>query len=161
MPKFFSTSAVLISLGILVFTTACAASTQTSANQNSSPASTASSTTVATAAGSIIKVVDPAFAHNLVQTNTGSRYFMILDVRTPDEFNGGHIAGALNIDSASPDLNSRIAQLDTLKTYLVYCRTGVRSAAVVKIMADSGFKTVYDLQGGLTEWIAAGYPVVK
>jgi len=161
MQKYFSKSAVLISLGLLLFTTACAASTQTSAIQTSAPASAISTNTIPASAGPINKVVDPAFAYNLVQSYAESSYFMILDVRTPDEYNSGHIAHALNVDSASPNLNSRIAQLDTLKTYLVYCRTGVRSAAVVKIMADSGFKTVYDLQGGITQWIAAGYPVVQ
>ena len=136
MQKFFSTSAVLISLCILIFATSCAASTQTSANQTSSPASAVNSTSNPTPTGVTIKVVDSAFANNLIKSNAGSRYFMILDVRTPDEFNSGHIQGALNIDSASADLNSRIAQLDTLKIYLVYCRTGVRSAAVVKIKSE-------------------------
>ena len=110
MQKLFSTSVVLISLGILLFTTACAASSQTSANQTSAPASAKSSTTAPASEGPINKVVDPAFAYNLVKTYAESSYFMILDVRTPDEYASGHIAGALNVDSASPNLNSRIAQ---------------------------------------------------
>ena len=80
MQKYFSKSAVLISLGILLFTTACAASTQTSAIQTSAPASAISTNTIPASAGPINKVVDPAFAYNLVQSYAESSYFMILDV---------------------------------------------------------------------------------
>jgi rhodanese-related sulfurtransferase len=161
MRKILFGCTLLATIAILVTMSACAGAKGTSADQTSSPVPSGSLITSPPATGTINKVVDAAFAYKLIQANNGSRYFMILDVRTPEEFASDHIDQALNIDSASANLASRIAQMDTLKIYLVYCRTGVRSAEVVKLMADSGFKTLFDLDGGITAWTTAGYPVVK
>lgn len=78
----------------------------------------------------------------------------LLDVRTPDEFNTSHIAGAHNI---SVDLiASRINELPTDKPIVVYCRSGNRSSQAAQILDDAGFTGVYDL-GGTNQWTSAGY----
>lgn len=109
----------------------------------------------------INKIVSPAEAASLIAENEGAADFVILDVRTADEFSSGHIQNALNIDIYKSDFKSRISQLSRTNKYLVYCRTGVRSAEAARIMSDLGFTTIYDLSGGITQWIQAGNKVVK
>jgi rhodanese-related sulfurtransferase len=81
----------------------------------------------------------------------------VIDVRTPAELLDGMVLGAVNIDLQAPDFRARIAQLDRDAKYLVYCRTGNRSAQAVAIMADLGFTDVVD-GGGFPELAAAGAP---
>ena len=84
-----------------------------------------------------------------------------LDVRTPGEFNEGHIEGAQLIDFQSGNFENEIAALDKSKTYAVYCRSGNRSGQAVKIMRDAGFKNLYNLNGGVIDWANAGLPLVN
>ena len=84
-----------------------------------------------------------------------------LDVRTPGEFNEGHIEGAKLIDFQSGNFESEIATLDKTKTYAVYCRSGNRSGQAVKIMSDAGFTNLYNLNGGVIDWANAGLPLVN
>src|SRR5690348_13976574 len=53
---------------------------------------------------------------------------VVLDVRTPDEFNKGHVPGAVNINLNDPTFEKKVSQLDKSRTYLVHCARGVRSA---------------------------------
>jgi rhodanese-related sulfurtransferase len=84
-----------------------------------------------------------------------------LDVRTPGEFNEGHIEGALLVDFESGNFENEIAALDKTKTYAVYCRSGSRSGQAVKVMSDAGFTSVYNLNGGVIDWAGAGLPLVN
>jgi rhodanese-related sulfurtransferase len=84
-----------------------------------------------------------------------------LDVRTPGEFNEGHIEGAQLIDFQSGNFESEIETLDKSKTYAVYCRSGSRSGQAVKIMSDAGFTNIYNLDGGVIDWANAGLPLVN
>jgi rhodanese-related sulfurtransferase len=84
-----------------------------------------------------------------------------LDVRTPGEFNEGHIDGAQLIDFQSGNFESEIETLDKSKTYAVYCRSGSRSGQAVKIMSDAGFTNLYNLNGGVIDWSSAGLPLVN
>jgi rhodanese-related sulfurtransferase len=83
-----------------------------------------------------------------IQEEKGS---VILDVRTSGEFMGGHIPGALNIDIMRPDFNAAISKLDKSKTYLVYCRSGSRSAQACSVLAAKGYKAI-NLSGGIISW---------
>jgi phage shock protein E len=111
------------------------------------------------AAESVIKDVTPQEANELLIAS--SALIHILDVRTPEEFAAGHLIGAMNIDFQAPDFRANIAILDKNATYLVYCRTGVRSAAASQVMAELGFKDIYNMTGGFTDWLAAGLPFQK
>lgn len=85
---------------------------------------------------------------------------VILDVRTPQEFAEGHLANAINIDFQSGNFEQQIASLDKSKTYAVYCRSSNRSGEAVKVMADAGFTRMYDMDGGIIDWQAAGGQIV-
>jgi rhodanese-related sulfurtransferase len=84
----------------------------------------------------------------------------ILDVRTPAEFAAGHLDGALNIDVQSTSFDAAVSQLPKDEEWFVYCRSGNRSGVATDRMAELGFTRMYDLQGGINDWTAAGQPVV-
>jgi rhodanese-related sulfurtransferase len=79
---------------------------------------------------------------------------VILDVRTPEETAAGMIDGAIEIDYQGADFKDKVSQLDKDKTYLVYCRSGGRSASSCEIMQELGFEKLYNLEGGYTRWSA-------
>lgn len=83
---------------------------------------------------------------------------VVIDVRSPAEFAEAHIVGALNIDVNGPSFSEQIAELDVDEPYLVYCRSGNRSAQAASQMEDIGIKDIADA-GGLAELAAAGAPV--
>jgi rhodanese-related sulfurtransferase len=83
----------------------------------------------------------------------------IVDVRTAEEFAGGHIANAVNMDVTSDDFDSKIQSLDTEKPVMVYCKSGGRSAKAASILKEKGFKNVYDLDGGILGWEDAKKPI--
>lgn len=87
--------------------------------------------------------------------------FIFLDVRTPEEFNSGHIAKAKMLDYRNSNFAEQAAKLDKSKPVFVYCASGIRSNAAAKVLSELGFIKVYDLQGGLRAWLAENKPVVK
>lgn len=86
---------------------------------------------------------------------------VILDVRTPEEVAEGHLAGAKNIDVQDELFQQNIEHLDKNKTYLLYCRSGKRTAVAGAKMKAAGFKKVYMLDGGITAWKGKGKPVTN
>jgi rhodanese-related sulfurtransferase len=105
--------------------------------------------------------VEPGKARELILENKGNPGFSILDVRTPGEFAEGHLEGAVLVDYRSPRFRQEMAQLDREKTYLVYCRTGNRSAHALETMKDLGFRSIYHLEGGIKRWVEEGLPAVR
>jgi Rhodanese-related sulfurtransferase len=86
---------------------------------------------------------------------------IILDVRTPQEYQEGHISNAINIPVQI--LGQQLDKLNNFKDkkILVYCRSGHRSAIASQILDRAGFKNVYNLKGGIFEWKASGLPLAK
>ena len=84
---------------------------------------------------------------------------ILIDVRTPEEMQEGHLEGALNINFLSDGFENEIKQLDKTKTYLLYCRTGKRTAKAGAAMKAAGFKKVIILDGGITAWKEQGKPI--
>jgi phage shock protein E len=85
----------------------------------------------------------------------------LIDVRTPGEFASGHLDGAQNIDIQSATFDQQLAGLDKNASYVVYCRSGNRSADAVAQMKAAGFTNVQDV-GGLNEASeATGVVIVK
>lgn len=80
----------------------------------------------------------------------------IIDVRTAEEFNAGHLANAMNIDVESGNFDSGLANLDKNATYALYCHSGRRSAIAASKMADAGFMKIINLKGGLVDLLGAG-----
>lgn len=83
----------------------------------------------------------------------------VIDVRTPDEFSGGHLVNAQNINVDGGSFKQDIAKLDKNKPVFVYCLAGGRSANAAAILKAEGFKEVYDMKGGFRAWSGAGKPV--
>jgi rhodanese-related sulfurtransferase len=103
------------------------------------------------------KKVDPVeFSEVIAQPGV-----IILDVRTPEEFNAGHIPNAININVADSNFSSEVSKLDKNATVAVYCRSANRSAVATNEMAELGFTDMYDMQGGIIDWEATGGPVVN
>ena len=86
---------------------------------------------------------------------------IVLDVRTPEEFSEGCIQGARNIDFYREDFATEIKSLDKEFTYAVYCRSGIRSGKAIEIMQADGFHSLFNLDGGVIEWVAVGMPVAS
>ncbi len=84
----------------------------------------------------------------------------VIDVRTPDEYAAGHIANAINIDVEGDSFAAGIAELDKAATYAVYCHSGRRSLIAANAMADAGFTSIYNLDGGIISWSDAGNQLV-
>ena len=84
----------------------------------------------------------------------------VLDVRTPEEYAAGHLPGAVNIPHG--ELAARIAELAGARErdVVVYCRTGVRSAAALEVLGKAGFKRLFQLKGDYTRWSEEKRPVV-
>ncbi|MCW4032554.1 MAG: rhodanese-like domain-containing protein [Candidatus Bathyarchaeota archaeon] len=106
-------------------------------------------------------IIGPERAYITIQENKMNQSFIIIDVRTPEEFEDGHIENAINIDIRSETFQDEINELDMNNSYLVYCAVGVRSGLATDIMEELGFQGVYDMKGGFIEWMAEGLPVVK
>jgi len=83
-----------------------------------------------------------------------------IDVRTAGEFSQGHIAGAMNIDVEASTFQNEVSKLDKTKTYAVYCQSGRRSGIATAQMEKIGFTHLFNLQNGISDWMAQGMPMV-
>ena len=119
------------------------------------------SATWASSQTQIIKDVTPQEAYSLIQENKTNPNFVILDVRTPREFAGGHIEGAINLDYNSSSFKDDLNALDKTKMYLVYCRTARRSRGALDMMRALEFREVYHMLGGIVGWTSEGLPTKK
>ena len=98
------------------------------------------------------KSVDVAtFKSTLEKTND----VQLIDVRTEDEFNGGHITNAKNISWSSETWSPLVGELDKTKPVLVYCLSGGRSKKAAAKLTELGFKEVLELDGGYLAWSKA------
>ena len=109
----------------------------------------------------VVEHVNPTDAHILIEKNRDNPDFIILDVRTSEEYSDGHIENSLNIDYKSESFKEEVGKLGKSKTYLVHCRSGRRSEAASKIMEETGFLNIYQLEGGIQAWEEIGFPVTK
>jgi rhodanese-related sulfurtransferase len=103
------------------------------------------------------QLIDVGEAESLI----AAKKVLILDVRTPQEFAAGHLAGATNLDFHSKDFQAQLERLNKKQSYLVHCAIGGRSARAGKLMNELNFTSVYDLKGGIKAWEKAGKPIVK
>lgn len=81
-----------------------------------------------------------------------SSQLLLLDVRTEEEFEEGHLSGALNMDFLSEGFRLQVEQLPKDQPVFIYCRSGNRSAKAASLLREAGFQQIYDLKGGYLEW---------
>ena len=82
----------------------------------------------------------------------GDKNAQLLDVRTPEEYKEGHIKNAANLDWYEDSFAVKAAKYDKSKPVYVYCQAGVRSAKAAKKLSEMGFQTIYNLDGGYSQW---------
>jgi rhodanese-related sulfurtransferase len=100
-------------------------------------------------------------AHKLIEEHAGDPNFMIIDVRSEDEYKQEHLANAVNLLYTSPDFIEVMQELGKEKIYLFYCLFGGRSMYAMQKLLPLGFKNVYNLDGGIEEWKEAGFEVIS
>lgn len=109
----------------------------------------------------IIRDLTVEEAAELLRNNTDNPDFVLLDVRTPEEFADERLDKAVNLDYYARNFREELSRLDRDKLYLVYCRTGRRSGLALRMMDELGFKEAYNMIGGIVQWKAEGLPVFR
>jgi rhodanese-related sulfurtransferase len=117
--------------------------------------------------GGVIEAIDlAASSYHEVKSDEAAQLIanlkpVIVDVRTPREFQGGHLAGAKLIPVQ--EFQRRVSELAPHKNdpVFVYCRTGNRSTVAAKILVDQGFTNVINLRHGIVEWQRSGHEVAR
>lgn len=85
----------------------------------------------------------------------------VLDVRTGLEYDRGHLTDATNINYYGFSFKKQLQQLDKNVTWLVHCRSGVRSGKSLPIMKAMGFTSIIHLDGGIVAWANEDLPIKK
>lgn len=147
MRRHWRTIPVLWLLAMLIISSSCSTGIVSSPMITGTPAQS-------------IKDITVTQTYELIQSNRGNKDFIIIDIRTPEEFSTGHIENAVLIDYYASNFETEIGKLDRNKKYLIYCRTARRSAAARDIMKEMGFTDLFHMEGGITDWISKNYPVV-
>jgi rhodanese-related sulfurtransferase len=117
--------------------------------------------TTAVAQSNSYKTINVVQADSLIKSHLGLSDFVLLDVRTPAEYITERIDKSRNLDGSAAYFNDSIEKLDKNRIYLVYCGSGGRSPGACSKMMAKSFKTVYNMQQGLSAWKSAGFPTVK
>ena len=82
--------------------------------------------------------------------------YTLIDVRTQDEFDLGHIDGAINLDFYSDSFQNDILSIPKNETIILYCRTNNRSSKTATILKENGYREILVIRGGITEWVKKG-----
>ena len=99
-------------------------------------------------------------AADLIEKHKGDKDFAILDIRTPGEFQSGHLPDAILVDFYSQTFADQLNHLDKKKTYLVYCRTGNRSTNSLGLFKKLKFDKIYHMSNGINGWKSQDLPVI-
>jgi len=106
----------------------------------------------------IYKQLTAVKCDSLIKANDLNPNFVILDVRTPGEWNSYHLLGSINRSTGLSDFDAQLATLPKHKLYLMHCQSGGRSAGAFAKMKTLGFTEVYEMAGGLNAWNSAKLP---
>ena len=102
--------------------------------------------------------ITPVELNEVLQSNEGMQ---LVDVRTKEEYQTSHLKNATNFDFYSESFADSLKTLDASKPIYIYCRSGGRSGNSVEQLKKLGFKEIYDLEGGILNWIDQGMEVSK
>jgi len=123
----------------------------------SSPSTSNTAKTSASNTSGKIQSIDPEQFKKLLYLDE----IQLVDVRTQEEFQAGHIKDALNIDIKQANFKSKLSSFDKNKPILVYCRSGKRSSDAAEILKEMGFTKIVSLEGGMIAWEEADLPINK
>ena len=101
-------------------------------------------------------VLSPAEVKDWITSKKG---LQLVDVRSPGEFKGGHLAASKLIPLG--ELDGRLGELNPKLPLIVYCRSGMRSSSALGILLKKGFPDAKHLRGGISAWQGAGLPLAK
>lgn len=102
----------------------------------------------------IYEKLAPKQCDSLIKANYYNPNFVILDVRTPQEYEPQHLKGAINRNYYDMNFDAKLDSLNNQKVYLLHCRSGSRSAKALEKMKMKVFKEVYEMEGGILAWIS-------
>ena len=86
--------------------------------------------------------------------------YILVDVRTIEEYESGHIQDAINFDFYSGSFQKEILSLDKSSSIILYCRTQNRSTKTANYLKENGYKEITVLEGGITSWVKNGNDLV-
>lgn len=107
--------------------------------------------------GQTTKSIENIDAKTFAEKTKNTPNAQILDVRTPEEFSSEHLDNASNINWLDANFAKNTEKLNKTKPVFVYCKTGNRSAKAAAKLEELGFKKIYQLEGGILKWNAAGF----
>ena len=151
-------AALAVPLGFAVLAS-CGSSTPSSEATTTPSASVVAQSTPAESVEGSYELLSPAASDALLHDPPSG--LVVLDVRTPEEFAAGHIAGAVELDLQGETFEADVAELDRTTPYFVYCQSGNRSGQAVAYLQAHGFSSIYELEGGIGAWQTAGLAVVE
>lgn len=105
-------------------------------------------------------LLSPLEAQKMIEANKENPQFIIIDLRSKNEFDDGHIEGAKLVHYYDTKFKRIISQLDRDAKILLYCQKGRQSPLALRAMEKLRFSDMYILDGGFDEWVNAGLPTV-
>lgn len=108
-----------------------------------------------------IENIEPKEAFTLIEKHRNDPDLVILDVRTPEEYQKDHLENARLLDIKSKDFEEKLEKMDKDKDYIVYCRVGRRGMIALDLMKKHGYKNVMNITGGIEKWKKNRLPVTN
>ncbi|HSI90774.1 MAG TPA: rhodanese-like domain-containing protein [Adhaeribacter sp.] len=142
---------ILFAISGLLFTLACSRE-----QTQQQPVAAAATVEEVRPANSAIQHLTVPEADNLLDQN---KNVVVLDVRSREEFNRGHLENAINLDVESPDFEEKLKGLEPDRTYLIYCAAGSRSAVAADMMLKHGFTHIFNCRQGFDDLKEGNLPV--
>ena len=106
-----------------------------------------------------VQEIEPKDAFIEIEKHRDDPDFVILDVRTPDEYSEEHLENAHLLDVRSKEFEDELEKMDKNKKYFVYCKAGLRGCRAVDLMQAHGYKDVHNIKGGIDKWKSKRLPV--
>ncbi|MGM0366940.1 MAG: rhodanese-like domain-containing protein [Actinomycetota bacterium] len=164
--KFLSTGLILISLITMALLAACMQEILPEENSDNTPEASKDLPEVKNTGGNKEEAAEemvtepeiiPISPETVFEIMENGEDYLLVDVRTEEEYNGGHIEDAKLLPVQ--ELEGRLEELPNDRSIILYCRTGRRSRNAAEILIANGFEKVYDM-GGINSWTKKGFPVV-
>ncbi|WP_424356385.1 rhodanese-like domain-containing protein [Methanobacterium sp. MBAC-LM] len=105
--------------------------------------------------------IEPKEVFTILEKHRDDPDFVVMDVRTPEEYDEGHIENAYLLNFKSGSFEDELENMDKNKKYYVYCRTGRKSRKAVELMEKRGYSEAHSVIGGIDKWKRSRLPVEK